>query len=166
MKLAFQSTRPRGARRTASASPLRYRVSIHAPTGGATPRFSYTSRNNCCINTRDNRGRDSTQNARQPLSRMRAICAGSLSRWFPRCQKRGSRQLSSRPCRTSSSRGSAAEVSGRASMRAILPQPARRRNAVAHLDSLASAPASRTVGIGWMSMENRGILERHPGPTT
>ena len=60
MKLAFQSTRPRGARRTASASPLRYRVSIHAPTGGATPIFRYSSCLNCCFNPRAHGGRDST----------------------------------------------------------------------------------------------------------
>ena len=57
----FQSTRPRGARRPADRCRLRRcRVSIHAPTGGATRPPAIPHPATACFNPRAHGGRDSS----------------------------------------------------------------------------------------------------------
>ena len=58
----FQSTRPRGARRSTIyvASREQIMVSIHAPTRGATRPRSGCGRSRCCFNPRAHAGRDRT----------------------------------------------------------------------------------------------------------
>ena len=58
-RIKFQSTRPRGARPHESGSGAwLYKVSIHAPAGGATPLTSARSESVLCFNPRARGGRD------------------------------------------------------------------------------------------------------------
>ena len=65
---AFQFTRPRGARHPQLADGLRTTVSIHAPTGGATPKPSAKA-TPPCFNSRAHGGRDSSQPSRRSPTR-------------------------------------------------------------------------------------------------
>ena len=68
LSAVFQFTRPRGARLEALRRPgAVFEVSIHAPTGGATPAPPPAGRDGSCFNSRAHGGRDSPRRHGFPL---------------------------------------------------------------------------------------------------